>query len=97
MRAGQPQRCRIDSRQAETEGHGGRHRLSRVIWADDGRAEDGHDSVAHELVDDSVVAEQGLRAALEHPVERLGHLLGRPALGEVGEAAGVGEEDGYLQ
>jgi hypothetical protein len=67
-----------------------------VVLEGKGGAEEGHDAVAHDLIDGSLVVMDGLHHPLEHGIEELARLLG-VALGEqLHRALHVGEEDGHL-
>ncbi len=67
-----------------------------VILVGHRRAEEGHDPVAHDLVDRALVAVDGLHHPLEDGVEEFAGLL-RIAVGEkLHGALNVGEEDGDL-
>ena len=65
-----------------------------VVLVGDGRAEQGHDGVADDLVD--LTAEGGHVGdePLEAPVDEVLHVLGVGRLGEGGEPDEVGEQDG---
>ena len=60
------------------------------------RAEQGHDPVAHHLVDRALVAMDGLHHPLEHGVEQLARLLGVPVGQELHRALEVGKQNGDL-
>ena len=62
----------------------------------DRRAEDGHDGVAQELVERSLVAEGGLDHELVEVVQQVDDLLRLQVFGQPREAAEVAEEDGHL-
>ena len=47
-----------------------------MIFMGNGRAEEGHDAIAHDLVDGALVAVDGLHHALQDRVEELAGLLG---------------------
>ena len=71
-------------------------RPHRVVLVGEGRAEERHDPVAHDLVHGALVAVDGLHHVLEHRVQELARLL-RIAVGEqLHRALEVGEEDGDL-
>jgi hypothetical protein len=59
-------------------------------------AEEGHDPVAHDLVDGAFVAVDGLHHPLEHGVEELARLLGIPVGEQLHGALEIGEEHGDL-
>jgi hypothetical protein len=68
-------------------------RPHRVILVSERRPEEGHDAVAHDLVDGALVAVHGLHHSLQYRVEDLARLL-RIAVGEqLHRALEVGEED----
>ena len=64
-----------------------------VILVRDGRAEEGHDAVAEELVDRALVAVDLVQHQLEGPGHEAVDVLGVEPLGERGEPRDVGEED----
>ena len=63
----------------------GVERPLRIVLVSDRRAEDGEDGIAHELLDEAVVAGDRLGERLEQRVLERAHLLGIEALGERGE------------
>ena len=64
-----------------------------VVLMGQRRAEEGHDAVAHHLVDRALVAVDGVHHALEHRVEELARLLGVAVGEQLHRALEVGEED----
>ena len=78
--------------------HGGLHverRIAgshRMVLVGERRAEEGHDPVAHDLVDRALVAVDGLHHPLEDGVEELARLLGVAVGEELHRALQVGEE-----
>jgi hypothetical protein len=68
----------------------------RVILVGDGRAEERHDPVAHDLVDRALVAVDGLHHAFEHRVQELPRFLEVPVGEEFHRALEVGEQNGHL-
>ena len=71
-------------------------RPHRVILVGEGRAEEGHDPVAHHLVHGALVAVDGLHHVLEHGIEELARLLGIAVGEQLHRALEVGEEHGDL-
>ena len=71
-------------------------RAHRVVLVRQGRAEERHDPVAHDLVHGALVAVDGLHHVLEHGVEELARLLGIAVGEQLHRALEVGEEDGDL-
>jgi hypothetical protein len=67
-----------------------------VVRLDHGRAPEGHDAVAHELVEGAAVLEDRLDHLLEVLVQHLDEHLRRLHLAHRGEAADVAVEDGAL-
>ena len=67
-----------------------------VVLVGERRAEEGHDAVAHHLVDGAFVAVDGLHHSLEHRVEELARLLGIAVGEQLHGALEVGEEHGDL-
>ena len=67
-----------------------------VVFLGHRRAPDGHDRVADVLVQDAVVGEDDGRHLIQVGVEGMGEDLRLQPLGDGGEAANVGEEDGQL-
>ena len=69
-----------------------------VVLVGERRAEEGHDPVAHHLVDRALVAVDvdGLHHPLEHRVEDLSRLRGISVGEQLHAALQVGEEDGDL-
>ena len=47
-----------------------------MVFMGHGRAEQGHDAIAHDLVDRALVAVHGVHHALQHRVEELPGLFG---------------------
>ena len=70
-------------------------RALRVVFVRDRRAEDRHDGIAHEFLDEAVVALDRLRQRLEQRVLEGANLLGIEPLGQRRESGKVGEEDGH--
>jgi hypothetical protein len=68
----------------------------RVILVREGRTEERHDTVAHDLVDRALVAVHGLHHPFEHGVEKLACLLRVPVGQQLHRALEVGEEHGDL-
>src|SRR5258706_11465612 len=56
------------------------------------RAEDRHDTVAHDLIDGAFVAVDGFHHALEHRIEQLAGVLGIAIREQLERALDVGEE-----
>ena len=73
-------------------GQGGVDRPDRIILVGDRRPEQGHDGVAHELVDGAAVEGDRLGQASEHRCRELTHVLGVEALRQGGEPDDVGEQ-----
>src|SRR5438445_11877128 len=71
-------------------------RAHRVVLVGEGRAEEGHDPIAHHLVHGALVTMDGLHHSLEHRVENLARLLGVAVGQQLHRPLEVGEEDGYL-
>ena len=67
-----------------------------MVLVGDGRAEDGHDAVAGELVDGALEALDRFREDGEEALHDLAPLLRVLTLGQVHRAAHVGEEHRYL-
>jgi hypothetical protein len=63
-----------------------------VVLVGEWRAEEGHDPVAHHLVDRALVAVDGLHHAFEHGVEKLACLFGIAVGEQLHRALEVGEE-----
>ena len=63
-----------------------------MILMGDRRPEEGHDAVAHDLVDGAFVAVHGRHHALEHRVEELPRLLGIAVGQQLHGAFEVGEQ-----
>jgi len=68
----------------------------RVVVMDDGRSPDGHDAVAHELVEGALVFEDRVDHFFEILVEHLDDGLRLRALTHAGEAANIAVEDSAL-
>ena len=68
----------------------------RVILVRDGRAEQGHDPVAHDLVHRALVAVHGLHHGLEHGVEESADLLGIAIGQQLERPLDVGEQHRHL-
>ena len=60
------------------------------------RVPERHDGIAHELVDSAALGEDDVGQRREQPVEEGDQLLRRQPLGDVGEAAHVGEQHRHL-
>ena len=71
----------------------GSDRSLGIVLVGDGRAPQGHDSVADEFLDDPTVALDHLAREIEIARQQLADVLGVAALGHRGEADEVGEED----
>jgi hypothetical protein len=69
------------------------HRPLRIVLVSHRRAEHRHDGVAHELLDEAVIARDRLGQRVEERRLEGAHYLGVEPLGERGEAGQVGEED----
>jgi hypothetical protein len=67
-----------------------------MVFVGEGRAEERHDSVAHDLVNCAFVAMHRLHHSLEDRVEDLARLLGIAVGQQLHGALEVGEEYGYL-
>src|SRR5579883_2737146 len=72
------------------------HASDGIVPVGEGSAPEGHDAVAHELVERPLVLEQRLDHELEVLVQHLDDHFGRRALAHRGEAADVAVEDGQL-
>jgi hypothetical protein len=68
----------------------------RVILVGQRRPEQGHDAVAHDLVDRALVAMDGLHHAFEDGVEEVAGLFGIAVGEEFHRALEIGEENGHL-
>ena len=75
---------------------GGIAGADRVVLVGDRRAEQGHDAVAHDLVDGALVAVDGLHHPLEDRIEQLARLFGVTVGQQFHRALEVGEENGHL-
>jgi hypothetical protein len=71
-------------------------RADRVVLVGQGRAEEGHDAVAHHLVHGAFVVMDGVHHQREDGVEKLARLLGVAVCEELHGALEVGKEDGDL-
>jgi hypothetical protein len=71
-------------------------RANRVVLVGHRRPEEGHDPIAHHLVDSALVVMNGFHHAFEHRVENLAGLLGVPVGQELHRTLEVGEEHGDL-
>ncbi len=71
-------------------------RPHRMLLVRERRAEERHDSIAHHLVDGTLVPVDGLHHQLEDRVENLARLLRIPVGQQLHRALEVGEEDGDL-
>ena len=78
------------------DGERGKHRLPGMVLAGDGSAEQGHEPVAEELVDRSLVAVHLLERDAEEAVEEIVEALGPQALRERGRMHDVAEEHAHL-
>src|SRR4030095_12251971 len=67
-----------------------------VILVGEGRAEEGHDAVAHDLVHRAFVVVDGVHHVLEHGIEELARLLGIAIGEQLHGALEVGEEHRHL-
>src|SRR5262252_9306664 len=67
-----------------------------MVLVGDGRAEERHDAIPHDLVHGAFKAVDRVHHALEHGVEDLPRLLGIAVGEELHRALEVGEEDGHL-
>ena len=67
-----------------------------VVLMPNRRAEERHDSVAHHLVDGTLVVMDGLHHPLEDGVEEVARLLGIAVSEQLHRPLEVGEEDGHL-
>jgi hypothetical protein len=67
-----------------------------VVLVRDGRTEEGHDAVAHDLVDGALVAMHGLHHQLEDGIEDALRLLGIAPREQLQRSLQVGEEHGDL-
>src|SRR5262252_3359252 len=67
-----------------------------MVVVGDGRAEESHDAVAHDLVHRALEAVDGLHHALEHGVEDLARFLGITVGEELHGAFEVGEQNRHL-
>ena len=83
-------------------GHGLLHAQRRVagahgmIFMGNGRAEEGHNAIAHHLVDGALVAVHGLDHALQDRVQQLAGLLGVALGQQLHGALQVGKQHGDL-
>ena len=77
-------------------GEGGPDRPDRVILVEDRGAEDRHDPVAEELVEDALFLERRVDHQGVELVQERDDLLGTEPLGEGGEAPHVAEEHGHV-
>jgi hypothetical protein len=75
---------------------GGIARPHGMIFMGERRAEQGHDAVAHHLVDDPLVAVHRRHHALQHRVEELPRLLGVAVGQQLHRALQIGEEDCHV-
>jgi len=66
----------------------------RVILVTHGGAEEGHDAVAHDLVDGALVAMHRFHHPLEHRIEKLARFLGIAVGQELHGALEIGEDHG---
>ena len=67
-----------------------------MVLVGEGRAEERHDPVAHDLVDRALVAVDGLHHPFQDGIEELPRLLGVPVGEELHRALEVGEEHRHL-
>ena len=72
---------------------GGPRRRGRAVARVAHRAEDRHEPVAEELIEDAAPVDDAARHDAKVRVQHFDDLLGRKTLGESGRAAQVGEED----
>jgi hypothetical protein len=72
---------------------GGIARAHRVVLVGEGRAEEGHDPVAHHLVDGALVAMDRLHHPLEDGIEQRPRLFGVAISEQLHGALEVGEQD----
>ena len=70
-------------------------RPHRMVFMGERRAEESHDSVAHDLVDGALVAVHGFHHPLQHGIEEPAGLLGIPIGEQLHRALEVGEHDGH--
>ena len=68
----------------------------RMVLMGQGRPEQGHDAIAHDLVDGALVAVHGGHHALQHGVEQLPRLLGIAIGQQFHGPLHVGKEHGHL-
>ncbi len=67
-----------------------------MVLVGEGRPEQRHDAVAHDLVDGALVAVHRFHHPLEHRIEELARLFGVAVGEQLHGALEVGEEDGDL-
>ena len=67
-----------------------------MVLVSHGRAKEGHDPVAHHLVDGALVAVDGLHHVLDHRIKELPGLLGIAVGQQLHRALQVGEQDCHL-
>jgi hypothetical protein len=67
-----------------------------VVLVREGRAEEGHDPVAHDLVDGALVVMHGLHHSLEDGVQELPGIFGIAVGEQLHRALQVREQDGDL-
>jgi hypothetical protein len=67
-----------------------------MVFVGQGRSEEGHDPVAHDLVDGALVAVDSFHRVFEDRIKKLARLLGIPVGEQLHRTFQVGEEDGDL-
>jgi hypothetical protein len=68
----------------------------RVVLVGDGRAEQRHNAVAHDLIDGPLVAVDGVHHPAEHGVQDAASIFGIAVGEQLHRAFEIGEEDGHL-
>jgi hypothetical protein len=71
-------------------------RSQGMILVGQGRSEEGHDPVAHHLVNGALVVMDGFHHSLEHWIEDLSRFLGIAVGKKLHRSLEVGEENGHL-
>ncbi len=71
-------------------------RADRVVLVSEGRAEERHDAVAHDLIDGALVAVHGFHHPLEHGIEDLARLLGIAVGEQLHRALEIGKQHRHL-
>ena len=84
-----PSDRRLDRERCEARAHG-------VVFVCERRAEEGHDPIAHHLIDGALVPMDGIHHQLEDRVEKYPSLLRIAVLQEFHRTPEVGEQDGDL-